>query len=172
MSVSKEQPGQEKAYSDEDQKIIISLLGEYSEKLLAMCARIEKNKGRDSLIRAVSVVVPATILALTSFLIKVLPNRFFVAATSSYVASIIVLLFLMPFIYDYNKSAAEEKALLMHHAEILSIKLEKVIRVASQVHEHVVRNFVGRLELDLRLTDAEAALQCYKVPKIHNGKIL
>jgi hypothetical protein len=172
MSVSKEQPGKEKAYSEEDQKLIISLLKEYSEKLLNMCERVEINKGRNFLIRLFSIVVPFAIFALANFLLKVAPIPFFEAAASIYAGSIVFLLLSIPTIYDLNKSSTQKTALLSRDAEILSIKLEKVIRAASQAHEHVVSNFVGRLELDLRLTDAESALQRYKVPKIHNGKIL
>ncbi len=62
-------------------------------------------------------------------------------------------------IYDINKKLQ----LLKRDAKTLSIKLEKVIRVASQIQEHVLNNVVSRIELDLRLTDAESALECYTV---------
>jgi uncharacterized membrane protein (DUF485 family) len=48
MTTSKEQQQQisEESYSNEDKKIIVSLLNEYSEKLLQVCYQIDKQKKR------------------------------------------------------------------------------------------------------------------------------
>jgi hypothetical protein len=165
MSVSKEQPGKEKAYSDEDQRLIIALLKEYSERLLDVCERRDRSKDRSFLILVFYLI--ALSLSLFSFLILGSTRSFLLLTSCAFY------LFTLTLIYSYYSTNFSQKTVLLSRdAEILSIKLEKVIRAASQAHEHVVSNFVGRLELDLRLTDAESALQHYKVPKIHNGKIL
>lgn len=53
---------------------------------------------------------------------------------------------------------------LKRDANILSIKLEKVIHVVSQFQEHnSIRSLAVSLELDFRLADAESALQYYNV---------
>ncbi|MFM8310121.1 MAG: hypothetical protein ACKN87_24655, partial [Microcystis aeruginosa] len=52
---------------------------------------------------------------------------------------------------------------LLQKASIISAKLEKVIRAASQAEEHTTMagGFFSDLEIDLRLSDAEYALQHY-----------
>ena len=52
--------------------------------------------------------------------------------------------------------------LLRRDAKTFSIRLEKVVRLASQIEEHNVTNLVSRIELDLRIADAESALQHYE----------
>jgi hypothetical protein len=169
MSVSKEQPGKEKAYSDEDQKLIIALLKEYSERLLDVCERRDRSKDRSFLILVFFLIALCIGLSLFSFLILGFGSTSYMLLLISCAFYLFTLVLISNY---YSKNLFQKTVLLSRDAEILSIKLEKVIRAASQAHEHVVSNFVGRLELDLRLTDAESALQRYKVPKIHNGKIL
>ena len=65
----------------------------------------------------------------------------------------------MDTIYDTK----QKMRLLVQDGKILSAKLEKVIRAASQAQEHVLSNFLSRIELDLRLADAESAIQHYTV---------
>ena len=62
-------------------------------------------------------------------------------------------------IYDIQ----QKLKLLDHDTKSLSVKLERVIRAASQAQEHAPDSFAGRIELDLRLADAESALQHYRI---------
>lgn len=41
MATSKEYPNKEEVYSDEDRKLIVSLLDEYAQKLMNICEKID-----------------------------------------------------------------------------------------------------------------------------------
>ena len=58
----------------------------------------------------------------------------------------------------------------MPDAKTLSNRLEKVVRLASQIEEHNVTNLVSRIELDLRIADSESALAHYQ--SVQNKGIL
>ncbi|MFM7577797.1 MAG: hypothetical protein ACKO5Q_12760, partial [Microcystaceae cyanobacterium] len=49
-----------------------------------------------------------------------------------------------------------------NEARRISVRLEKVIRLGYQIQENLTSNLVKKLELDLRLADAESALEYYK----------
>jgi hypothetical protein len=53
--------------------------------------------------------------------------------------------------------------LLTLDADAVATRLEKVIRIASQTEDHFLVNPIHRVELDLRLADAESALRRYEV---------
>lgn len=61
----------------------------------------------------------------------------------------------------YMYFGRQKLGLLKRNARIISTRLEKVIHVASQLQEHILIDFAARLELALRLSDAEWALQNY-----------
>ncbi|MEM9539838.1 MAG: hypothetical protein AAGA60_10030, partial [Cyanobacteria bacterium P01_E01_bin.42] len=63
-------------------------------------------------------------------------------------------------IYNTKKNCQ----LLERNARTIYTKLEKVIRITSQIQDHSPPDrFVVRLELELRLADAESALEYYKI---------
>lgn len=67
------------------------------------------------------------------------------------------------------QESKQKRILLTKDAMTLSTKLEKVVRFASQIYEHAsFRNVESQLELDLRLADAESALQHYEANKKNN----
>jgi hypothetical protein len=66
------------------------------------------------------------------------------------------------FLIFYRKRDFADLRLLTLDAVALVARLEKVIRIASQAEEHIMVNPVHRVELDLRLADAESALRRYE----------
>jgi hypothetical protein len=167
MTTSKEYQNKEEVYSSEDRKLIISLLDEYSVKLLTMCDRIDKHQRSSYILSMLQIgltILIATLLVFTlSGLINsaqhILSNIFTII--SSFSTAVLFALFLTGEIY-YNK---KKLSLLERDAHTLTIKLKKVIRLASQIQEHVLNNVVSRIELDLRLADAESAVQHYEGKK-------
>jgi hypothetical protein len=161
MAASKEQSGKEADYSDEDQKLIISLLNEYSAKLLHICEQIDEHEISKDLFFSSLLLFVVSIPGLGALLIQV-PFSFSSNSpvlTYTYLSMLITITLFA--IYKRMNSIIRKAKSLRRDSEILSIKLEKVVRIGSQAHEHVVSNFVSRVELDLRLTDAESALQRY-----------
>lgn len=156
MATSKEQQGSEEVYSNEDRKLIISLLNEYSEKLLRVCDQIDKHEKRLRLFTLLVLgLIPLVLIAyfITSRVSSLDPGTA-LSLGITIVAPIPLFLFFINAIYDNNKRVI----LLKRDAKTLSAKLEKLIRIVSQAQEHVLSNFVSRVELDLRLADAESAL--------------
>jgi hypothetical protein len=128
---------------DEDIMLIISLLSEYSKKLLNICEDIDKNRRY----RLVSIIIAL----LSCYILYSFDYR-----QSFFVPSFLCLLYV--FILSVNNIQQKLK-LLRRDANTISFRLEKVIRVGSQTQEHVLDNFTSRIELDLRLSDAESALK-------------
>lgn len=172
MATSKEQPGKEQprgeevysteeVYSNEDRKLIISLLNEYSEKLLRVCEQIDKYQKRllpFAMLLSVF-IISGILLANTST--QTHNSIFGYAFDMKLIFSSLVLA--SAFTLNIMFNIMNRVALLRRDANVLSVKLEKIIRAASQAQEHVLSNFVSRIELDLRLSDAELALEHYSV---------
>lgn len=169
MTTSKEQqPISEESYSNEDKKVIVSLLNEYSEKLLHICYQIDKQKKKLLLFLLyfggliISVILLLYSVLLGTFVLNPVLSLGVWAESMSKLALILsiltpIALFIISTFYVIKRNIE----LLINDANILVIRLEKVVRIASQIQEHVLSNFVSQLELDLRLADAESALQHY-----------
>jgi UDP-N-acetylmuramyl pentapeptide phosphotransferase/UDP-N-acetylglucosamine-1-phosphate transferase len=162
MATSKEQQGSE-VYTNEDRKIIISLLNEYAEKLLNVCERIDKHQKRlrRFFLCLGGLICSVALLLVTTWVETFLFSDSVNASRSVLIFSLLFTLFL--FIIDTIYDTKQKMRLLVQDGKILSAKLEKVIRAASQAQEHVLSNFLSRIELDLRLADAESAIQHYTV---------
>jgi hypothetical protein len=166
MATSKEQPGKEQprgeeVYSNEDRKLIISLLNEYSEKLLHVCEQIDKYQKRLFL-----VVMLLSVLIVLGILLSDTSTQahnfiFEHAFNTKFTLSLFTLVFISIVSIIFN--IGRRVALLKRDATVLYVKLEKIIRATSQAQEHILSNFVSRIELDLRLADAESALEHYSV---------
>lgn len=50
---------------------------------------------------------------------------------------------------------------LKPEARRMAVRLKKVIRIASQIQENLSSNLITKVELDLRLADAESTLEYY-----------
>ena len=153
MATSKEYPNKGETYSNEDRKLIISLLDEYAQKLMNICEKIDNY--RETVERFFLLLIGVTILLTASL------STFFPSWQSSTLVLSLLFVFLMIVLGLTIFKARQKIILLKRDAKTLAIKLEKVIRVTSQFQEHITTNFVTRIELDLRLADAESALQHY-----------
>lgn len=138
---------------EEDRKLIISLLNEYSEKLLKICEQIDRQQRNFDFLwlllafawtMGVYWLFSTKIITIITILIITMVSQSFI-------------------IYIYFGIQQPRLELLQRKASIISAKLEKVIRAASQAQEHTTMavGFFSDLEVDLRLSDAESALQHY-----------
>lgn len=154
----------EDIYSYEDRKLLISLLNEYSQKLSNTCIQVEKHKRNNRTISLVQIGIMISILAV--WLIVTLHG---IIGREKYVLDELAsrILFslgmLLAILFLVNESLHNKKKLrsLERNGIMIAVKLEKVIKIASQIQEHVLNNLISRIELDLRLADAESALENY-----------
>lgn len=143
-----------------DLNLILSLLNEYSGKLMVLNKELESLAdkslfGMVTLFRNVSLLILAPYLA-----------WYFISMNSAQPVSPEYLLFLYPFvfvimapvIYSYLINVRKLKRQIINDARTIATKLERIIRVASQAEDHLKMNYGSRLEFDLRLADAESAI--------------
>ena len=77
----------------------------------------------------------------------------------SYLAIVSVLSVTTAFVMvTVSVSLSRSSRLISEEIRVSAIKLAKLIRAASQFHEHSSRGFIADLELELRLTEAESVL--------------
>ncbi|TRU50210.1 MAG: hypothetical protein EWV49_09660 [Microcystis aeruginosa Ma_QC_Ch_20071001_S25] len=140
--------------SEEDRKLIISLLNEYSEKLLNICEQIDRQQRNFDFLWLLLAFAWTMVFywLFSTKIITILTILTITIVSQSFV------------IYIYFGIQQPRLELLQRKASIISAKLEKVIRAASQAQEHTTMagGFFSDLEVDLRLSDAEYALQHYK----------
>lgn len=133
-------------YSSEDRELLISLLKEYSEKLTVACDGVNQQK-----------IINRFLLLLLSILAP--SFRIWIPQLDSFPISLtVILLVAFAFSIYVTKSVSD----LKYKSKTIAIKLEKAVRITSQIAEHFEDNFSKRIELDFRLADAESALEYYK----------
>ena len=174
MTINEEKvdfPKAEASYSNlekDDINLLISLLGEYSEKLIRLCAKIEENKQKKSLLYFVLGIIVITLLTISIIISFRIYTYFSILGTLIF--SIFMLYLTIPAYYIRKKIKISER-----EAKKMSSRLEKVIRIASQIQDHFSSNrrrsvglkssiplVISGVELDLRLADAESALEYYQ----------
>jgi hypothetical protein len=146
--------------SEEDRKLLVSLLSEYAEKISSLCDKLESHRAMKTQHGLLFIII-FNLGVLFSFYLY-----------SSYAAVMIMLFSLalavvfsdilstrrwfafLPFI-----SIDREDARFVRDIKLLSKKLEKVVRIVSQIQEHLPKHISSRIEMDLRLTDAELVLE-------------
>jgi hypothetical protein len=151
----------EQFYNSKDRKILISLLTEYSDKVLKICDRIEQGKHNISII--ILTLMWLTVVGISSVIFSHLN------AINPNIKLLIFVLLLATF-HVIHYPINQRLKLLRRDAKTFSIRLEKIVRLASQIEEHNVTNLVSRIELDLRIADAESALAHYE--SVENKGIL
>lgn len=139
-------------FDQEDRKLIISLLNEYSEKLLNICEQIDRQQRNFDFL-----------WLLLTFTWTMGVYWLFSTKIITIITILIITIVSQSFIIYIYLGIQKQKRELLQKASIISAKLEKVIRAASQAQEHTTMagGFFGNLEVDLRLSDAEYALQHY-----------
>jgi hypothetical protein len=161
-------------YSEEDQKLLISLLLEYSGKLVALCDEIEiyrAKKVRQLLF--VSLFIAGFCYAIYLDQRSNIPE---IVLFSVWVTVLFVYSYVYWYMFKYAPSGSGRHSLfhrfslpiyptypteerLIREAKLISKKLEKVIRIVSQIQDHSLRDIPSRIEMDFRLTDAELVLE-------------
>ncbi|MGK7945627.1 MAG: hypothetical protein AB4058_14280, partial [Microcystaceae cyanobacterium] len=138
--------------NDEDRQVLLSLLQEYSDKLNSLNFQIEQ---RITFYNNFSIV---TCLSSIMFLIVIFfTNQFFPYNLSLIIFFLVGGVSLLQFITRKKT----KRRILEKQAEVLAIKLERLVRTASQYQENVEKNYIRKIELDLRLGDAESSLSYY-----------
>ncbi len=136
----------------EDRLLLVSLLCEYGDKLFSFCEKISHFKVKYDLLHYLSVGIGGIL----SLLIYQLFYFIYL-----YIISSILLVFLGCMIYIAWQDRKKLQR-LKNEARRISARLEKVVRLGYQIQENLAPNLVRKLELDLRLADAESALEYYK----------
>jgi hypothetical protein len=153
--------------SEEDRKLLISLLSEYSEKLSILCDKLEASRARKSQIRlvlAILVSFAATIgfVAMSSTGIGKQQKEVVLSFVIALMNIIIVLMVMSnrwPSSFKFFIPINRGDERLARDIRLLSKKLGKVVQIVSQMQEHSPENVSTRIEMDFRLADAELVLE-------------
>jgi flagellar motor component MotA len=132
------------------------LLNEYGEKLIKLCEKIEDYRVKYYLISSLFLIFGgciALIVWVTSFFKE-----------NIYFAIIGILVFTLFIIYTaiFVQNIKRKLKSLERSSKKISLRLEKIIRIASQIHNQTDKLSILALESDLRLADAESALEYYQ----------
>jgi low affinity Fe/Cu permease len=132
------------------------LLNEYGEKLIKLCEKIEDYRVKYYLTSSLFFVFGGCIALITW------ATSFF--KENIYFAILSVLVFTLFIIYTaiFVQNIKRKLKSLERSSKKISLRLEKVIRIASQIHNQTDKLSILALESDLRLADAESALEYYQ----------
>ena len=145
-----------KIYSKPRLEDLNILLNEYGEKSIKLCDRIENYRVKYYLTSSLFLVFGGCIALIawaTSFFKE-----------NIYFAILGVLIFTLFIIYTaiLFQNIKRKLKSLERSAKKISLRLEKIIRIASQIHNQTDKLSILALESDLRLADAESALEYYQ----------
>jgi low affinity Fe/Cu permease len=148
-----------KTYSQPLLEELNLLLNEYGEKLIKLCEKIEDYRVKYYLTSSLFFVFGGCIALITW------ATSFF--KENIYFAILSVLVFTLFIIYTaiFVQNIKRKLKSLERSSKKISLRLEKVIRIASQTQDNLSKsppNWIIRVELDLRLADAESALEYYQ----------
>jgi hypothetical protein len=137
----------------ENRQILLSLLHEYTDKLTDVCLDIENRLKfyKDWVILSYPMVVLTVLI--TSQTEQFFPYNLIIA---------IILYLTILGIFVFLNAPKTQGNIIKNQAKLLAMKLERLIRTTSQFQENVEKSYVHKIELDLRLADAEAALLYYQ----------
>jgi hypothetical protein len=156
MSVSDEKI--DEVSSEEDRKLLVSLLNEYSGKLELICDRIELKNRRNLRIFGFF-IFGSLFLGVTSVWLYQRGNLTFLNFLTPLAA--LATGALGGFLENLSTNH-RQKTSSVRDARVIAKRLEKVVRLVSQMHEHSVSSVSVKLEMDLRLADAEIVLEHYE----------
>lgn len=165
MTISEEPLKKEIIDNAEDTKLLISLLDEYSVKLLDTCSRIDRQNKRNTLTVFCFIIVSYAAITITVIFKSYGIELIYYLNFLSIIGAVILISFVLIVIINNWLETIQKRNLLVQDANTISVKLEKVVRLASQTQEHILNNIMSRIELDLRLADAECAIQYYQAKK-------
>jgi hypothetical protein len=175
-------------YSEEDQKLLVALLIEYSDKLSTVCDKIEVHRTRKRtqllslglIICAVTVVYYFVVIYVLKYSLSahslesaaimfapaliVLSYLFLIESSFSALSGRLEGNSLLPYtrllsLFNSLLPADVREERLIREAKLFSKKLDKIVRIISQIQDHSQKNIPSRIEMDFRLTDAELVLE-------------
>jgi hypothetical protein len=153
----------------EDRDKLISLLEEYSAKLRKKCDYIDKNFrifkaflfSVTSSIAIISAVTCISLFAYYSYKEIDSPTYAFIYVVSclSFLFSSIALAYL--WIYDNKLRRKNTITPRNYETHALAHRLNKLVGIASEFYEHVEKKAISKIELDLKISEAESVLNYY-----------
>ncbi len=145
-------------YGSEKKKTILSLLNEYTEKVLEVSKKIEN-------IQWLSIIF--NVLSIFIFCISIISFVFFgfgLHISPIFYNGIIWLTLLAIITFNFLLQSAYSRRIqsLKRKASSISFRLEKLIQLSSQLEDHFLTDPIERIELDFQIADAESAFLAYK----------
>jgi hypothetical protein len=141
--------------SEEDRKLLVSLLSEYAEKISSLCDKLESYRAKKNQRRLSLLILFGFGAMISSYFVRGdIAFSLAVAAAFVYTLSTRRWLAFLPFI-----PIDREDTRFVRDIKLLSKKLEKVVRIVSQIQEHLPKHISSRIEMDFRLADAELVLE-------------
>lgn len=173
----------------EDRQLLVDLLHEYSDKLILISQELEikeqqaeyRSKLSEFLetIFKISMYITGFFLVIMCLLTLVLffaskyqifiSGNFDLAAITTifslFTIAILTSLFLLQLsrtnVQTLPKKIVRTIYLLKRDARIIADRLEKVMRIIIEIQDRIEINIARKLELELRITDAQSALEYY-----------
>jgi hypothetical protein len=147
----------------EDRDKLISLLEEYSLKLRKKCDYIDKSllifKAFLFSIAIVSTITFVFIITLHKKINYPASDFIFVVSFLAFLASSIALISL----YKDDNELKRKNIINFrnHEAHAIAHRLNKLVGIASEFYEHVEKKKISKIELDLKISEAESVLNYY-----------
>jgi hypothetical protein len=176
-------------YESEDRQLLVDLLHEYSEKLMSVASKLEiKNQqsSNRSKFAIFSIEILFGVFSAIGFFSVTFGFIFFgvfvysraqslfsgnLDSTDLLISLPLLLVSLGIFLVSGKAAAADIENipgridrniyLLSRDARLIADKLEKVMRVTIEIQDKIEVNLARKLELDLRIVDAQSALEYY-----------
>jgi hypothetical protein len=161
----------------EDRDKLISLLEEYSAKLRRKCDYIDKNlRVLKAFLFFLSFISIITCLIAISHSHRIGSDTSFIILMVSGLICFTSLSFLLS-LSNNDDSILRKKNIIdsrNHEAHALAHRLNKLVGIASEFYEHVENKAISKIELDLKISEAESVLNYYDliVGKPKNNAVL
>ncbi len=145
----------------EDRDKLISLLEEYSSKLRRKCDSIDRLYLYFFLV-IILFIITISVGVVWIGIAKQLNLDYYFLTFSLVIATFLGISSLensfvrRVFLPDKNTISSNN-----HEAHSLAYRLEKLVRVASEFYEHVEKKEISKIELDLKIAEAESVLNYY-----------
>jgi hypothetical protein len=154
----------------EDRDKLISLLEEYSAKLIKKCDLVGRNRRILNFILISSAIVFFIGITVAVACYSILPPYWSSSLLALWIAFWIVAIFFTDFLFGILSvffdliSASKNKGVIdssTHEAHSLAHRLEKLVGIASEFYEHIEKKEISKIELDLKIAEAESVLNYY-----------
>jgi hypothetical protein len=148
---------------DSFQDELISLLEEYSAKLIKKCDLVGRNRRILNFILIFSTIVFFIGITVAVAHYSILPPYWSSSLLALWIAFWIGAIFFTDFLFDLI-SASKNKGVIdssTHEAHSLAHRLEKLVGIASEFYEHIEKKEISKIELDLKISEAESVLNYY-----------